>query len=144
MLDVSKIASGKISFSFEIFDLSDLIQKIVESSADQFKKSGTFLESEIEKNLILNADSGRIEQLVTNLLQNALKYGNQQPVKIVVQQRQKNVLITVEDSGIGISREHHLKIFDRFERAIQSNNISGLEVFAFFMDCRIFPGNAPI
>jgi signal transduction histidine kinase len=68
----------------------------------------------------------RMNQVVTNLLTNALKYGAQEPVTMTVKPEDGWAILTVSDSGIGIAEDKVGRIFERFERAIDHSNISGL------------------
>jgi signal transduction histidine kinase len=63
-----------------------------------------------------------------NLVSNALKYGNGQPVEVVLTKDEKNAEIVVKDFGIGIPAEYQNRIFERFERAVSSYQFAGLGV----------------
>src|SRR5207237_650146 len=68
----------------------------------------------------------RIEQVLTNLISNALKYGDGKPVTIEVRAEGRAAQIVVRDRGIGISPENLGRIFGRFERAVSARNYGGL------------------
>ena len=76
--------------------------------------------------LFLDADSCRIEQVVENLMINAIEYGQANPISVRVSSENSAAQIIVEDHGLGIAPEVVDRIFDRFERAISARNISGL------------------
>lgn len=123
LLDITRLDSGKFRVDYEEFDLSELIHHVVE------RMSVNLLEGPKEKinsSLKVTADRFRIEQVIVNLISNALKYGNDKPVKVSVFQEGKFAKIIVEDQGIGISPDKINIIFERFERAIGHENISGL------------------
>jgi signal transduction histidine kinase len=70
-------------------------------------------------------DPIRIEQVVTNLLTNAIKYGAGKPVEVEVTQLEGQAVIRVTDHGIGIEPKHQARIFQRFERAVSSRYFGG-------------------
>ena len=71
-------------------------------------------------------DRMRLDQIVTNLLSNALKYGKGKPVTLEVHRVGEGVSLSVRDQGIGIAIEDQARIFDRFERAVSQRNYGGL------------------
>jgi signal transduction histidine kinase len=67
-----------------------------------------------------------MEQVVSSLLSNALKYGAGHPIHLRVERVPQGARLTVRDEGIGISPEHLPRIFDRFERAVSAEHFGGL------------------
>lgn len=126
MLDVSRISGGKLSLEVRQFDLSHLLRETVESLQLQADKSAVFFQMDFPESLLIAADRRRIEQVVENVLTNALKYGDGKPVTIRVYSLNSQAVVEVEDQGIGIGEEYLDRIFERFERAISPRNISGL------------------
>lgn len=124
MLDISKIRTGKLDIIKEKIDLAEVVQDISERLKIQH---GThFPVLEIEDRCPVVCDKFRIEQVVNNLVLNAIRYGNGLPVKVRLQQKHDLVTLQVIDQGIGISQENHEKIFNRFQRAVPAKEISGL------------------
>jgi signal transduction histidine kinase len=76
-------------------------------------------------------DSTRIEQVITNLIANALKFGAGKPIEISVSQVGSSARLTVKDHGIGIAPEKIERIFNKFERAVTSDNYGGLGLGLF-------------
>jgi signal transduction histidine kinase len=68
----------------------------------------------------------RVDQVLTNLVANAIRYGRGQPIAIGVDGKNANARLRVEDHGIGIAAEHQGRIFQQFERAAPSTNYGGL------------------
>ncbi len=126
LLDISRIESGKMSYQFELVDLSALVGEVLERFTDQLNtKTGPF-DVTLSAPVTVECDRFRIEQVVTNLITNALKYGMGKTIRVSVSIDVGCARISVQDSGMGIAPENQEKIFDRFERAIGSGNISGL------------------
>jgi PAS domain S-box-containing protein len=126
MLDVSRIRSGKLTLHPGKVDLCDVVREVV----THFKSIPAYMSIEITTQLPNQAmgewDRNRIEQIVINLVSNALKYGNGKPVGVIVRADEEKICLTVEDQGVGISPEDQARIFQRFERAAATESISGL------------------
>jgi signal transduction histidine kinase len=89
------------------------------------------LNVDVDENIFIKGDSFRIEQLLMNLLSNALKYGDRKPVTLELKEMAGKALLSVVDQGMGIGREHQDRIFQKFERAVSARNISGLGLGLF-------------
>lgn len=127
MLDVSRISSGKVILAPVSFDLSKVIHENVERFQPYFLEKGfPLIMTEIPESIQVKLDQLKIEQVLTNLLSNALKYGDRKQVMVSVMNFERHVEIKVSDRGIGISPSVIGKIFDKFERDINSYDISGL------------------
>ncbi len=126
MLDISRISSGKLSMSMERFDLCELVGDVVERSTEQFAAAGCPIKVDLPAPSFGNGDRFRIEQVVTNLLTNAMRYGAGKPISIRVNGSKDGTEIIVRDQGRGIAEVNHERIFQRFERAVSSDDISGL------------------
>jgi predicted ATPase/signal transduction histidine kinase/tRNA A-37 threonylcarbamoyl transferase component Bud32 len=125
LLDVSRINSGKLTLRLEKFDLADLVTEICERFAEQLATA------QCEVTLHLEPAEGfwdrlRLEQVVSNLLANSMKYAAGKPVHLSVVLQDRGVHLCVADKGIGIAEAYQEKIFNRFERATLSKNIGGL------------------
>jgi PAS domain S-box-containing protein len=127
LLDISRIEMGKLSLSYETFDLAELARELVERYRSEILASGSPVGVQADGPVVGSFDRLRVEQVVLNLLTNALKYGARKPVEIRVGIDGDRARITVRDQGIGIARKDHSRIFDRFERVEGSGgNIGGL------------------
>ncbi|MDD4972714.1 MAG: chemotaxis protein CheB [Bacteriovorax sp.] len=125
MLDISRISSGKFTINLENFDLCSLIHEVVERNLELFKAAGMQLEINSCDPINGRWDKLRIEQVITNLLTNAIRYGAGKPVKINIRTEHERAVIIIEDQGIGIAEEDLKRIFQRFER-VTGTEVSGL------------------
>ncbi len=127
MLDIARIRSGKLSIEKTDIDMSQTIIELVARMSEHFMaKFGAAPHLNISDNLKLVGDKLRIEQVLTNLLINALKYGNGKPISVSAFSSGDYITVVVEDQGIGIAAENMKKIFTKFERAVSHFDISGL------------------
>lgn len=126
LLDVSRITSGKLSLNLEEFNLADMINDVLTQYEHQMKKAVIKVVFISENNIVGFFDRVRLEQVLVNLLTNAVKYAPGKPISVVVEKKNDMALITVKDQGPGIAQENQERIFKRFERVKSSENIGGL------------------
>ena len=127
MLDVSRISSGKLIMNHEPLDLQPIVKEIVDRFSEQLNTLNIDLSfKDLEHPPRIFGDPFRLEQVITNLLTNAIKYGDGNPIKLELENTSEKVIFLVHDQGLGIHQDNIGMIFDRYERAIPSNNISGL------------------
>jgi chemotaxis family two-component system sensor kinase Cph1 len=113
LLDVSRIAAGRLELERSRFDLAELAREVVE----RFGDAGPPLRLDAIGDLHGTWDRFRLDQVLTNLLANALKYGRGNPVDVVLRGEPGRVRVAVHDRGIGVAPEALPRLFDRFERA---------------------------
>ncbi|OFX28100.1 MAG: hypothetical protein A2033_11965 [Bacteroidetes bacterium GWA2_31_9] len=129
ILDLSKIEAGKVSIINKEFNLSDLIESVVDSFKIVAESKNLTLRynniDDFTSNVI--GDPLRIKQVLVNLVSNAIKFTNEGEVKIIfnIKKLENNYLFSlqVEDSGIGISDESLNKIFDEFYQIDESERV---------------------
>ena len=126
LLDVTRMESGKIKYHFELIDICELVKNMVERFRNHFLEEGITISSKIVEPTFIQGDPYRLEQVIINLLTNASKYGNKKPIQVEVKDAKDHVIIKVIDHGIGIETNMLKKVFERFERAVSHQNISGL------------------
>ncbi|AWM60235.1 hybrid sensor histidine kinase/response regulator [Stutzerimonas stutzeri] len=134
MLDVSRIRTGKLSIRPSRTDLAELVGNVVESFAAQMEACGCELRLERAESIIGVWDAFRIEQVLANLLTNAMRYGAGKPVWVSVTSCADGACIEVRDHGIGISPQSLERIFCQFERAEGSEGSAGLGLGLFIAD----------
>lgn len=128
MLDISRIRSGSLRITPEDCDLNDVAVDVIERLKPQIEKAtGKLPEVSLSNGLQGKWDRFRLEQVLTNLVTNALRYGEGKPVSIRTYEKNSEACLEVKDHGVGIAKENLSKIFERFERAgMSANEISGL------------------
>jgi signal transduction histidine kinase len=126
LVDVSRITSGRLQLSREHADLVDIVRSVAERFCDDAQRSGSSLRFEDHEPIWGEFDVSRIDQVATNLLSNAIRYGLGKPIAIGVAANGKGSRFWVADQGIGIPPEHQGRIFQQFERATPSTNYAGL------------------
>ena len=130
MLDVSRITSGKMSYFFDTYDVSQILKKSIDTMAPQFAEAQVKLTVNADESLAIMGDQTKLLQVFMNLLSNALKYGNKQPVEIKLTNRGQKLTVDIIDQGMGIAPENHDRIFNCFER-VDEYSASGLGVGLF-------------
>lgn len=126
LLDVSRIAAGRVKYEYETFDLAHLAKDILNQFAEQFKARGIIVTQEFDKPVIGEWDKTRTSQIIENLIANALKYAPGKPLIFSCKTHDDHAVIKVKDQGPGIPTAKHSAIFERFERATPLKHASGL------------------
>ena len=126
MLDVSRIRSGKLSLRPGWVELSGLLRRLVHDLTPQAGIAGSSISLDASTPVSGWWDEFRIEQIVVNLLTNALRYGAQKPVQVTLVVGPEEVRVEVRDQGPGIAPEHQAKIFEPYERGVGTEAPSGL------------------
>jgi PAS domain S-box-containing protein len=126
LLDVSRLSTGALLLDPVDFDLVGLVHEIAERFAEQARLTGSAIQLSMPRSFTGRWDRSRVDQAITNLLSNALKYGGGRPVEIALSGGPDQVNLTVRDQGIGIAPADLNRIFGRFERAVSSTNYGGL------------------
>jgi len=125
LLDVSRITTHRILLEAEPLDLAEVARETVERLREPAARAGSTLTLRFEGDAVGTWDRIRLEQVVGNLVSNAIKYGNGKPIEVVVDGTGPLVELSVRDRGIGISARDQERIFQRFERAVASRHYGG-------------------
>jgi PAS domain S-box-containing protein len=126
MLDATRLETGRLTLKFESVDLNRLVARVVEQLGSAQPRTAARLDFRPAPLPQGHWDRIRIEQVVTNLLTNALKFGEEKPVEIRVAPEADQIVLTVRDHGIGIPPKDQTKIFNRLERAVPIREYGGL------------------
>ncbi|MBY0516908.1 MAG: HAMP domain-containing histidine kinase [Bacteriovoracaceae bacterium] len=126
MLDISRIRSGQLELSREQTDIKPLVEDVLERMIPQFLRVGYSIPTLSGESAQGNWDATRIKQVLYNLLSNAIQYGQGKPVEVKLERLKASVRVIVQDHGLGIPEEHQQSIFNRFVRAVDRREVSGL------------------
>lgn len=128
LLEASRLRDGLVHLERETFDMVELVHEASTSHAGPIARSGSQLIVDADEPVIGDWDRERVEQVVTNLLLNAVKFGDGRPIEMSVEREGPVAHVIVQDHGRGIAREDQTRIFDRFERAVADGNLGGLGI----------------
>ncbi|KAE9640885.1 hybrid sensor histidine kinase/response regulator [Pseudomonas sp. PB106] len=134
MLDVSRIRTGKLSIRPSRFDLVQLVSTLLQNFAQQIEAAETEVSFTATEAVEGNWDEFRIEQVVSNLITNALRYGGRSPIQVRVYREGDEARVEVQDRGIGISAENQKRIFQQFERVSAKTVVAGLGLGLFISE----------
>ena len=126
LLDVTRMTAGRMQLDLEQVDLAEVVSTVVAQSRPALQQAGCELELASDPSVVGRWDRMRLEQLFTNLMANAAKYGAGRPVQVTVSGSDSDGQLTVRDHGIGIAEQDHQRIFERFERAASEREFGGL------------------
>ncbi len=126
LFDVSRIASGTLSLSREDVNLLSLSQSVCDELMEKAGAAGCQLSAHGTKSAVGSWDRYRLEQILFNLISNAIKYGAGRPITVVVDADAEKARVVVRDQGIGVDEGDAERIFNRFERAVSTRHYGGL------------------
>jgi signal transduction histidine kinase len=126
LIDASRVRTGRLAIAPGPIDLAALVRRVVEAIGEQAKAKGVALSLEAPARLDWTADEHRIEQVVTNLLTNALRYGDGKPVHVALREESTHACIVVRDEGPGVPLADQSRIFEQFERGESPEQVQGL------------------
>lgn len=125
LLDISRITLGRLVLERNRVDLVPIAREVAARLEPEATAVGCRLELDLCDSLSGSFDRSRIDQVITNLLGNALKYGAGRPVSLRVDRAENQAVVTVRDEGIGIAPSDQTRIFERFERAVSDRHYGG-------------------
>ncbi|MDC0744770.1 sensor histidine kinase [Polyangium mundeleinium] len=126
LLDVSRFDAGQITLETTAFDLTALVREVVAHFDLDLKRSRCPVRIQGDAPVVGVWDRARLEQVLTNLLANAIKFGVGKPIVIGVSKEAGNARLVVADQGIGIAPDQQARIFERFGRAVSVRHYGGL------------------
>jgi len=125
LLDVSRIAGGKLTLEPERLELGELLREVAARFADASAAAHSPMAIKGETEVNGYWDRMRLDEVISNLLSNAMKYGQGKPVEIDLHTENGDAVLQVTDHGIGIDEAHQRKMFQKFERAVAVREFGG-------------------
>jgi signal transduction histidine kinase len=122
LLDVTRIRAGRLDLELEDLDFDSIVQTAVNRFRGELKDRDVIARL---SPVTGRSDRLRLDQIVTNLFSNAIKYGKGKPIEVSLEADGDMVRLSVTDGGIGIGPEHQKRIFDPFERAVSKRQYAG-------------------
>jgi len=128
LLDVSRIEAGNLRLEPSSTDLSALVLAVAQRYDVIAARSHSPVERDIEDGIVGVLDRLAVEQVVENLLSNALKFGAGKPVTLRLRSDEGSAQLDVQDRGIGMLPDQHARLFGRFEQVIAQHRGTGFGV----------------
>lgn len=127
LLEVSRIQAGRLAFQPEQVDLVAVVREVIQCFEAELARIRCPVSLRSDRPVMGRWDRSKLEQVVTNILSNAMKFGAGQPIEITVEEAPAGTgRLVVTDHGIGIPPERLPCIFERFERAVSARTYGGL------------------
>jgi signal transduction histidine kinase len=127
-LNVSRIEAGNMKYEMSDFNLKDIAEKVVDEMRPTAMKKGLVMvfRSDCSGSATINADIGKTRQVIMNLVDNSMKYTPKGTITVVAHDdvKKKKMYITIQDTGIGMSKETQEEVFDKFVRAKNANSVN--------------------
>jgi PAS domain S-box-containing protein len=134
MLDVSRIEAGRLDLTRSEVDLAELCRDVAARFADELARAGSTLASSLAPGVVGIWDRSRLDQVVSNLIHNAIRYGRGGPISMTLAVEGAEAILRVGDRGIGIAPADQARIFERFARAVSPQQYGGMGVGLFIVD----------
>lgn len=126
ILDVARIQSGHLELEREGFELSELVVEVLEQFQPQLDAAAVEVRLDFQSKAVGNWDRHRIDQVVTNILSNVIRYASSAPLIIRLRLSEGFAFLEFRDAGPGIPPEDQDRIFNRFERLANPKTVGGL------------------
>ncbi|HET6803919.1 MAG TPA: HAMP domain-containing sensor histidine kinase [Frateuria sp.] len=128
LLEVSRLNAGQVRLEPSTFDMAELVALTTRNYLVLADRAGSALQCHVEPSVVGTWDRLSSEQVLDNLLSNAIRYGAGKPIQVELSQVPDGIVLKVRDEGIGIPVAAQARIFDRFERAGRERTSGGFGV----------------
>jgi PAS domain S-box-containing protein len=126
LLDLGRIRAGQFRLEYEEVNLGDVIHDVAARLGPELARSGSLLTVSAQGQVVGQWDRSRLDQVVFNLVSNAIKFGLGKPIEISIGTRGSSAVFSVKDHGMGIEPEARERIFKPFERGVSARHYGGL------------------
>jgi signal transduction histidine kinase len=126
LLDVARIDAGKLGLEVQDVDLGEVVRDVAERFEAHATRDGSPIQLHIEGPCVGRWDRLRLEQIVTNLVSNAVRHAAHRPIDVTVSRTSTGARLEVRDHGAGVAEADRARIFERFERATSLGHHGGL------------------
>ncbi len=133
LLDAVKLEEGPVPVVLSDVDLADAVRCAIARMREPLRVCGSAVTFDVQAAVVGRWDRSRVEQLVTHLLSNAIKYGLGRPINVGVAAEGDVAHLAVSDHGMGIADGAQARIFGRFERAVSLRNYGGFGLGLYFV-----------
>ena len=116
IIDISKIEAGRVDVLQNDFELEEIVSEADAALRQQIEAKGLSLKVTVAEGVALHTDKRRLYQCLLNLLSNAMKYSETGTITVTASKQGDDVLLSVEDTGVGISEKDQQRLFEAFER----------------------------
>lgn len=128
IMDVSRMSAGQLDLELEEVDLVEVVREVSGNFERELSAARSELRLDLPPRLVGKWDRMRVEQIFTNLLSNAIRYGASRPIEVRAVGDIEQIELSVKDEGVGIPEEHQHRIFERFERAGKTRSSGGFGI----------------
>jgi signal transduction histidine kinase len=128
LLEISRVTTGLLRLQPTTVDLSGIVRNAVLRYALLAERAGTRIDENIETEVAGTMDQMAVEQIIDNILSNAIRYGDTKPIEVTLRTDGELARISVQDHGPGISIEDQARVFERFEQAIEGTSKGGFGI----------------
>lgn len=131
LLDVTRISSEKLTLARKRTSLSEVVKTALDQAVSEMNRTGSKVTVNLSPDVYGNWDPIRIGQVISNLINNALKYGEGNPIEIATSKTSSVAVFSIKDLGLGIPKEEREQVFEKFRRSTRSSGMQGLGLGLF-------------
>jgi PAS domain S-box-containing protein len=128
LLNITRLSSGHLGLTLAPLDFADVVDEVLARLGGQLADARCTVNTSLSRPVEGRWDRLRLDQIVSNLVSNAIKYGAGKPVDISLRADERDAVLVVRDRGIGIAPADQSRIFRRFERAVSTRSYGGLGI----------------
>ena len=128
VLDASRFNAGQFRLNPQPTDIGALVRAVADGYAEMARRAGCGLDVAVAEGIVFDCDRDAVQQIVENLLSNALKYGAGKPVAVSLARTARTIRVAVRDHGPGIDAVDRARIFERFERVARQGSPGGFGI----------------